>query len=574
MQIVRGIKKSYFNRIFFLFFVFSLALVMTVSIIISLAFYQMYSSNIHAQTQSTTDNIGNTIEKLVADYSNVLIELEADANISSFISGEQGVESEIIKELYFVKNSYPEKAEISIIRLEGNQWISTKAHLQEEPVSKYNNWGVFRKAKASTKAAVYAVAKDAILDEEDRIILGKAARNASGQVQGYLLVEIPRATIQGMVSEYTNLYHTDLMIVNKSGSIIYHSEGTDKEGLGRIEEYGGFDTLRQSEDREWTWNKYSCHFSKDTGLYVLQEIPSNAMETILHTIVTAFICSIGVIMLLGFVVSTLVAKSIAYPIQEMKETMSRVKHGDLSARVQVIREDEIGQLGNSFNSMAGRIEELMVNVDEEKHSLWIAETRSLNLQMNPHFLYNTLDLIKWNAKLGRTKEIADITVNLAKLLRKIMNTKEELVPLSYEMEIITAFIEIQKKHYGDELHLVTELSEGMLKEKIPKLTLQPIVENAIVHGFAQKAADCIITIFGKMEGEYLVFLVEDNGGGIEQQELSGILNFRQDNTHHIGLNNVDRRAKLYGDGDCGICVSSRLHEGTRVHLKMRRLRGE
>lgn len=425
MQIVRGIKKSYFNRIFFLFFVFSLALVMTVSIIISLAFYQMYSSNIHAQTQSTTDNIGNTIEKLVADYSNVLIELEADANISSFISGEQGVESEIIKELYFVKNSYPEKAEISIIRLEGNQWISTKAHLQEEPVSKYNNWGVFRKAKASTKAAVYAV-----------------------------------------------------------------------------------------------------------------------------------------------------AKSIAYPIQEMKETMSRVKHGDLSARVQVTREDEIGQLGNSFNSMAGRIEELMVNVDEEKHSLWIAETRSLNLQMNPHFLYNTLDLIKWNAKLGRTKEIADITVNLAKLLRKIMNTKEELVPLSYEMEIITAFIEIQKKHYGDELHLVTELSEGMLKEKIPKLTLQPIVENAIVHGFAQKAADCIITIFGKMEGEYLVFLVEDNGGGIEQQELSGILNFRQDNTHHIGLNNVDRRAKLYGDGDCGICVSSRLHEGTRVHLKMRRLRGE
>ena len=94
----------------------------------------------------------------------------------------------------------------------------------------------------------------------------------------------------------------------------------------------------------------------------------------------------------------------SYPIRELRKKMSQMEQGDLSTRVEVTRTDEIGYLGESFNHMAERIETLVKNIDEEKHSLSIAETRSLNLQMNPHFLYNTLDLIKWNAKLGRNQE--------------------------------------------------------------------------------------------------------------------------------------------------------------------------
>lgn len=565
---MEGIKKSYFIRIFVTFFAASLTLVVMIGGIISITFYEIYSSNIEDQGQQAVENIQRALESLKEDYSRVISQLETDRDVCDFMAGGGNGDSEkqLIRELYFVKNSYPVKADISIINMKEDRCISTQAENVNKMISRHHNWGVFRKADRTEGIAMYAVAKDAVFHESDRIFFAKAFYSGKESPEGYILVEIPRSALQSIVAEYTNLYNTNVMIVNKSGSIIYHSRGTGFEGLGKIKEYGDREELDESLDKTQIWDTYSYAYHEALELYVLGELPSNAMQMISNALLKALLPGVCIIIILGLAVSTAVAKSIAHPIQELKNSMSRVEAGDLSARVNVCRTDEIGQLGEAFNHMTDKIGELMVNIDEEKHSLWIAETRSLNLQMNPHFLYNTLDLIKWNAKLGRIGEISDIVVNLGRLLRRVMNTKEDFVKVSYELGIVSAFIEIQKKHYGDELQLYVDIEQGILEQTIPKLILQPVVENAIVHGFEQKSENCTIKISGWEKEEYILFCVEDNGAGIDEDSLADILCFKQDNTHHIGLNNVDRRARLYGDEKCGIRVESRQGEGTTVTL--------
>lgn len=140
-------------------------------------------------------------------------------------------------------------------------------------------------------------------------------------------------------------------------------------------------------------------------LFFLQEIPAGTVGMLMKTILLAMIPGMLAIVLLALFFARILAKSVCDPINEMIITMEKVEKGDLSVRVNFQREDEIGQLGRAFDSMTCRISDLMERIDEEKHSLWIAETRSLSLQMNPHFLYNTLDIIKWNAKLNRNKKL-------------------------------------------------------------------------------------------------------------------------------------------------------------------------
>ena len=160
----------------------------------------------------------------------------------------------------------------------------------------------------------------------------------------------------------------------------------------------------------------------------------------------------------------------------------------------------------------------------------------------------------------------------------VINTKSDLVEISYEMEIIRSFVEIQKKHYGDRLSLKVEIEEELMGLYIPKLVLQPIVENAIVHGFAGATEVCQIWIEGRRRQKrgdttfgsgFVVFRIEDDGIGMSKQELEHVLEFKQEGMHHIGLNNVQRRARLFGDESCGLRVESCPGKGTVVTLVLR-----
>lgn len=570
-NMLKKISESYFCRIFSAFFVSCLVFAVILSGIISFAFYRIYLSNLRQQSIGTAEKVRNAIDNEIENYKEVIRNLTEDEEVRAFFTDPDAENANtVLRSLYILKNGNNQKAAISIVKMNPTQWLSTSEQVMKSTHASFENWGVFRKANEGEDVAVYAIARDAMLNEADRICMAKAYRDEKDQVLGYVLVEIPRSTIDVIVNEYAEQYKTMFMILNQSGAIIYHTSGLDYEGLGKAEEYG-FDNNWSDRTTGITDDTFAYSRSDSYGLLYIKEMPSDVMNKIMNAILKAMIPGLMIIAVLGLGLSGMLARSISAPIQRIRESMAKVKHGDLTARVIVDRKDEIGQLGESFNAMTEQIGELMANIDEEKHSLWIAETRSLSLQMNPHFLYNTLDLIKWNAKLNRTNEISDITVQLGRLLRRVMNTKADLVTVSYEMEIIRSFLEIQKKHYGDRLHMEAELQSNMEEELIPKLILQPMVENAIVHGFSGKSGECRICLDGRFDGEYLIFRVEDNGNGMDQETLHSLLDFRQEGTHHIGLNNVQRRARLFGDENCGISAVSVPGKGTQITLRIKHI---
>lgn len=575
----RKIEESYFYRIFTAMFVVCLVFVLIMSGITGVAFYGLYQTSLKEQSQGTAGKIRAALDNVAESYRDVLLDLAASDATSSFLEGNSDRVNGLIRELYVYRNSFVEKAAISVVRLSDRCWVSTSTQVMPpNSQAEFMDWGVFRKANSTDDVAVYAMARDALLSNEDRICMAKACRSGNGQIIGYVLAELPRSTIEDIVVQYSDQYNTSTVIANKTASVIYHSEGVSREGLGKAEKYGF--VRKMARDIGVTEQNYAFSRSDLLDITVLQEVPSDVLSVVMKTIITAMIPGVLVIAVLAFMFSRILAKSLSDPIQEMIRSMGMIKKGDLSVRLNFRRKDEIGQLGREFDSMTERVEELMERIDEEKHSLWIAETRSLSLQMNPHFLYNTLDLIKWNAKLGKNEEIVDITVLLSRVLRRIMNTATDLVEVSYELEIVCSFVEIQRKHYGDRLSLDVDVEEDMRSLYIPKLVIQPIVENAIVHGFATQSEPCHIKITGRRRAvsgspsldELLMFCVEDNGIGMNEEELAHILEFRQEGTHHIGLNNVQRRAKLFGDENCGITVKSEPGKGTTVTLVLKAVR--
>ena len=571
----KKIKESYFYRIFTSMFAVCLVFVLLMGFVTGGVFYGLYQTNLKEACQVTAERIRVTVDSTLQNYREMIQELDSNDGVGSFMRGDPQDENALIQELYMLRTSYAQRITISAIRMSDQKCISTSKdgiHLNKE----FPNWGIFRKASLSKEVALYAMAKDAFLSSEDRLCMAKACRNGEGEILGYLLVEIPRSALDAIVIECSDQYNTNTLIVNKNASVIYHSGGTAFEGLGKAGDYG---FCRETQEMEGiTENNYAFSRSEQTGLTMMQEIPSGTLSVIMKPLLWAMAVGVLVSILLALIFSRRLAKSVSDPIEEMIETMGKVEEGDLSVRLNFERADEIGQLGKAFDSMTKRVKELMERIEEEKHSLWIAETRSLSLQMNPHFLYNTLDLIKWNAKLGKNQEIVSITVHLGRVLRRIMNTKSDLVEISYEMEIIHSFVEIQKKHYGERLSLEVEIEEELMGLYIPKLILQPIVENAIVHGFAGTTETCRIRIVGKRrqrEGDpvsgsgFVVFRIEDDGIGMSEQELEHVLEFKQEGMHHIGLNNVQRRARLFGDESCGLKVESHPGRGTVVTLVLR-----
>lgn len=567
----RKVKESYSNRMFLIFLSFGFVLLAVLCVIQSVTLYGSFQSNLHSQEKIAVEGMNSALSTKMFDYWEAVNHLCEEEAVQRYLRGkiDEDAKIEVLKRLYAIKNGFSQQIDVNVAELKHNSWVSTGDYEGFSSPEVYSNWGVFRKANHSQSVAIYAFSRDAFLKQQDRICLAKAYRDENQNILGYVLLEVSRGVIDTIVKEYNSVYNKNCFLMNKNGSVIYHSSGTEWEGVGKHRDYGDMTELAENASGGLIWEQYTCAYNNFAEVYIIKELPANAMSALNKTLMKTMGVCVLLLLIFGSIFSRIVANSVAYPIEELRETMAKLEQGDLSSRVRVTRQDEIGHLGDSFNAMADKIETLIENIDEKKHSLWISETRSLNLQMNPHFLYNTLDLIKWNAKLGRVQEISDITVQLGKLLRKVMNTKDDLVPVSYEMDIVSSFIELQKKRHGNKLQFLPMVQEDVWNQLIPKLTLEPIVENAVVHAFADKTDECRICVDIRTEGSYLLLTVQDNGEGMDEKELNSALEFRQENTHHIGLSNVQRRAKLYGDDTCGLTITSEPGVGTKVVLRLK-----
>ena len=232
------------------------------------------------------------------------------------------------------------------------------------------------------------------------------------------------------------------------------------------------------------------------------------------------------------------------------------------------RHDEIGILEDSFNIMRNNIKMLMQDNTDKERKKRDAELKSLQAQISPHFLFNTLNAVRWAALNNNTKKAADMVLALSNLLRMTVVKGDELITVEQELENLKNYSAIFQMRHAIEFELISNMDEEIKKYRIPKLLLQPLVENAIIHGFEGITSGGVIEISGVREEGCILICVKDNGIGMDTEALPEEEDKTRPRFSGIGINNVDERIKLYYGEKFGLRISGRKGEGTTAEIRL------
>ena len=280
-------------------------------------------------------------------------------------------------------------------------------------------------------------------------------------------------------------------------------------------------------------------------------------------------CTVGFSMFAAWFISA----SIYVPIRKLNDITTTITKNDLQALVNSENSDEISELGQNFNIMINRIREMLNAKVKEQEILQKAELKALQAQINPHFLYNTLDTIVWMAEANDTAQVKKIVRALTSFFRIALSKGKDWISIREEIEHVRSYLIIQKMRYRDILNYRIEVDDDLLDGTILKLTLQPLVENAIYHGIKNKRDGGTIVVRAQRVGDNLVRLeVQDDGVGFTPQKLAQIrASLSEDGLGEItmkeegfGLENVNKRIKLYFGKEYGLYIQSKYREGTQV----------
>ena len=294
-----------------------------------------------------------------------------------------------------------------------------------------------------------------------------------------------------------------------------------------------------------------------------------------------FVCWLLEIVLWGVMIYVFIrrnrrlARFIEGQIQQLEQFAGQIADGELNARASDMKTRELMPLTRSLNTMADSLNDLMEQNKHEQENLKRAELRMLQAQINPHFLYNTLDAIMWQAEAKNSEEVIHITRALSDFFRISLSSGEEWITVNQEKRHLEGYLSIQKVRYRDILSYSIEFDPDIENEIVPKLLLQPLAENAIYHGIKLKRGGGKITIIGKREGDSLYFCVQDTGSGISPERLEDIRRaIRQENVQldsstgsGFGLKNVDLRIRLYYSQQEGLQIESD-GSGTRISFRV------
>ena len=406
------------------------------------------------------------------------------------------------------------------------------------------------------------------------ITVSRGVRNftGSGNREGVVFIDLNYSAISELCDQNSIGSKGYVFLLDQDGNVVYHPQqqqlynelqtenidlvmNTDKETLmDGSGDNAKIYTISRSEKTGWT--VVGC-----TNVAELLKDSKKARS--IYVLVAA------ILVVVALVLSNLISRNITRPLQQLRDSMARVQEGDFgAAEVEVTSRNEVGSLTRSFNVMTSRIQELMKQNIYEQQQKRKSELKALQSQINPHFLYNTLDSIIWMAEGKKNEEVVVMTASLARLLRQSISNEEEQVPIGQEVEYARSYLTIQKMRYKDKLEFQIQVDAQIMGVPIIKLVLQPLIENAIYHGLKYKEGKGLLIVRGYREGENAVIQIRDNGAGMDEQTLAHIFEKHKVNyrSNGVGVYNVQKRLQLYYGMDYGITYSSRQGEGTTASI--------
>lgn len=399
------------------------------------------------------------------------------------------------------------------------------------------------------------------------VTMGKRVLNIiTGETLGYLFVNIPGdylvQSVQNSISDY-------LVFDNMGHSIVDYTEGYLSNTNDICEELYTHPEVSEYKDNddkyliarrtvpEYGWNVI--------GITNLNKFNVNHKELIRIVVYVGILITI----LMGIVVfaaTTFITK----PLLKLKKGAEEIASGNLDVHFNFHTEDEIGKLGNIFNTMTLKIKALLKRVDGEARKKREYELALIQEQIKPHFLYNTLDIILVLIEMKREWEAAHVVKKLADYYKNSLSSSEEIISIETEVQIIEDYLELQNIRYGEKFSYEINVDEEAKYEFIPRLTLQPLIENAIYHGLKYKEDWGSIRMDITLDDEKVIIRVEDDGIGISEEKLNEIRRFTEKAEKHFGLYSVNHRLLLYYGEKSGLQIESKYGEGTCITIEIPR----
>ena len=397
----------------------------------------------------------------------------------------------------------------------------------------------------------------------------------SNAYKAYLAVYFSDSKLNSILSDNLSLEGSVSYIVNERDAIVATSDQS-LSGIYRLD----YDTIKESF---MSSNNFIERNILDTKVYAGFYSISNTdwfMVTILpapplihesnHLMLQIALLYAG-FLVLALIFANVLAHSITGRLSSLIRQMQTVRHGPPTPMESPQAHDEIGDLIDTYNYMTRKMYELMEKQAKAAEDLRIAEFNSLQAQINPHFLYNTMDMINWMALQGQTEEISHAVQSLSRFYKLTLSRKKGISTIARELEHVTIYVQLQNMRYHDSIELITDIPDELSEYQIPKLTLQPVVENSILHGILEKESKSgTIVITGWMENEDIVLLISDDGVGIPPEILSTILSGKgnsQSGGTNIAVYNTHRRLQILYGKDYGLIYSSNPGEGTEVEIR-------
>ena len=319
-------------------------------------------------------------------------------------------------------------------------------------------------------------------------------------------------------------------------------------------------------------DSHSLYFTpvRKYGLTLYSLIPSSALNANQSMLLSSTLFAFALVLLLFVVLFFFISRGLTRPLEQMVSTMNRIKQGETELRLPQMHQDELGKLGSTFNDMLDRIEVLIAREYQTAIQLNDTKYKALQTQVNPHFLYNTLDTMSAIAMIHDCQIVSTLCHALSDLFRYSLRMDEPLAPISEELKHLKNYMFVINVRMNDSIHMTIDIPADMLKTRVPRLSLQPLVENAISHGLRNKRGEKQIHISARRTEMEILLSITDNGVGMSEEMLEKVRTMDPEKAlstgTSIGLLNIAARLKLLFGREYGLEVESGEQEGTTVIL--------
>lgn len=564
------------------------------------------SSNMYIENyEETVDEMTNVYENLTRTVDNNIDYLQADLlDLSTYITinsdiryilnakDKKSFENQpLIWELSaptdFVKDMISIKSHIKTIILypeNGIQpfYISQDKSVYNRDLAEVRNLEIYKTAVAAKGDQVWTRVNKYdeglyIQNNSDKIVISREIYDWSKKRKiGFLSMGVAATKYEQICINALSQTNEGILIYTPTGDELIRVGEIDKQVVGYLKQNIIQNRNEQAIQEHLEYEDYYVFYRKAdyNDNFICYILPKSNWDSRIFNVIILSV-AFGVALLLAlYPLSMLASTIISKPLNRLYHSMVKFKEGDFEQQVKVTSFDEIGEVSQCFNHMVKDIKELIdknyVMVLRERQS----ELDALQAQINPHFLYNALDSLYWQALNANSDKLAEDIMSLSQLFRLVLSQGQSMIPLAREKELIYHYLQIQKMRFEKKLSFTIDMEEQILDYKIPKLIIQPFVENAIVHGLERSGEKGIIKVKGYLKDDHIVIKVKDNGVGMTEEQVIGIfeeVETKEYTSQRIGkyaIKNVKERLSLKYRDDFILQIQSKVGFGTTVILTL------